>query len=221
MHPRAKPPKHAIGDETRQALIDAATDVFIDAGFRAARVQDIVAAAGVRLSAINYHFGSKEGLYFAVLQYHAETVIRTTLLIPPDPALPVEERFRFFIHGFVSRVLDPESPSRIARLLVREASNPTSALDMLFERFIRPQYGVLDDILHELFGVDTPPDSIARIAIGIVGQVIIYAALRPLITKFRPTFYGDPDKLTELAEHIADFSWAGLQALVANHRSEP
>lgn len=219
MHPRSKPPKHAIGDETRQMLIDAATGVFIESGFRAARVRDIADAAGIRLSAINYHFGSKEGLYFAVLQYHAENVIRSTPLTPPDPGLSLEERFRFFIGAFVMRVLDPESPSRIARLIVREASNPTSALDMMFERFIQPQYSVLNELIAELYGADTPPDTIARAAIGIVGQIIVYAALQPLVAKFRPTFYGNAAKLEELAQHIADFSWAGLQALAAQHRS--
>lgn len=219
MHPRSRPPKHVVGDETRQMLIDAATDVFIESGFRAARVQDIAAAAGVRLSAINYHFGSKEGLYFAVLQYHAERVIDTTPLTPSEPNASLEERFRFFVHALVMRVLDPESPSRIARLIVREASNPTTALNMMFERFIQPQYNVLNELILELFGADTPPDTIARTAIGIVGQVIVYAALQPLIAKFRPTFYGNADKLEELAQHVADFSWAGLQALAAQHRS--
>lgn len=220
MQLRLKPPKHVIGDETRQALIDAATEVFIDAGFRAARVQDIVSTAKVRLSAINYHFGGKEGLYFAVLQYHADKVIRTIPVKPPKAGMSLEARFRFFTHAFVMRVLEPESPSRIARLIVREASNPTSALDMMFERFMQPQYQVLSDMIREMFGEDISPDAIARTAIGIVGQVVVYAAMQPLAAKFRPDFYGNAKKLEELAEHVADFSWAGLQALATKYRSE-
>lgn len=216
---RAKPPKHVIGDETRQLLLDAATDVFIDVGFRAARVQDIANAAGVRLSAINYHFGSKEGLYFAVLQYHAEIVIRAKPLAPATPEqYTLEQRFRFFIHSLVSRVLDPDSPSKIARLLVREASNPTTALDMLFEHFISQQYSVLHELLLELFGDNTPSDVIAQTAVGIVGQVIVYAALQPLVSKIRPAFYGDTHQLYALTEHVADFSWAGLQSLLVKQR---
>ena len=60
------------GQQTRTALIDVATEMFLADGFKAARVADIAQQAGVRLSAINYHFGSKEGLYLAVLQHHAD-----------------------------------------------------------------------------------------------------------------------------------------------------
>jgi AcrR family transcriptional regulator len=38
-------------------------------GYQAARVQNITRSAGLGLSAINYHFGGKEGLYRAVLSH--------------------------------------------------------------------------------------------------------------------------------------------------------
>ena len=54
------------GDETRQRLIAAATEVFGRLGFEAASTRAIADAAGANLAAIPYHFGGKEGLYLAV-----------------------------------------------------------------------------------------------------------------------------------------------------------
>ena len=53
---------------TKARLLDAAAGVFARHGFRDAGVREICAAAGVNQASVNYHFGSKEGLYSAVLQ---------------------------------------------------------------------------------------------------------------------------------------------------------
>ena len=61
--------------DTRQRLIEAAAGMFVEQGFNAAKVRDIVARAGANVAAVNYHFGSKEGLYAAVIQYHSAQAI--------------------------------------------------------------------------------------------------------------------------------------------------
>ena len=88
------------GDETRLKLLQAATDVFVEQGFQAARVQTIAKHAGVRLSAINYHFGNKAGLYLATLRYHADLAISQQPLFPSE-SLSVEQQFRFMRNNFV------------------------------------------------------------------------------------------------------------------------
>ncbi|MGD8807620.1 MAG: TetR family transcriptional regulator [Chloroflexota bacterium] len=49
--------------QTRQALLDAALQVFSQQGYQAARLQDIAKAAGVTRGAIYHHFGSKAELF--------------------------------------------------------------------------------------------------------------------------------------------------------------
>ena len=97
------------GDETRLKLIAAATTVFIEQGFRSARVQQIAESAGVRLSAINYHFGGKEGLYLAVLRHHGEQAIAQQPLFS-DSQQTLQEQFRFMIHSLLLRML-PSAPA--------------------------------------------------------------------------------------------------------------
>lgn len=49
-------------DRTRTLILDAAERLYADRGFADVTLRDIVAAAGVNLAAVNYHFGSKDEL---------------------------------------------------------------------------------------------------------------------------------------------------------------
>ena len=209
------PAPNIAGEETRALLIQAATEVFLREGFRAARVKDIAEAAGVRLSAISYHFGGKEGLYLAVLQFHAALAMQHAPLPGADAGEPAAVRFRAFVRAMVVRMLDPSNPSRIASLMVREAANPTPALDVMFERFTRPQSAHLFDLLREIMGPGAPQALLARTALSIVAQSMVYVGMRPLVQKMQPDFYDRPDALDALVDHITTFSWAGVAALAA------
>ena len=49
-------------DHTRTAILTAAERLYAERGFADVTLRDIVAAAGVNLAAVNYHFGSKDEL---------------------------------------------------------------------------------------------------------------------------------------------------------------
>lgn len=53
--------------DTRERILDAGEALFAEHGFAGASVRAITAAAGTNLNAVNYHFGSKEGLFRAVV----------------------------------------------------------------------------------------------------------------------------------------------------------
>jgi len=59
------------GEATKERLLDAGERLFADGGLDGVSVRAIAAAAGVDLAMINYHFGSKEGLYRAVFHRRA------------------------------------------------------------------------------------------------------------------------------------------------------
>jgi AcrR family transcriptional regulator len=50
------------GNDTRERILDAAEALFTRHGFEATTLRMITSAAHVNLAAVNYHFGSKEGL---------------------------------------------------------------------------------------------------------------------------------------------------------------
>ena len=55
------------GNVTKDRILDAAESLFMEHGFEATSLRAITAAAGANLASVNYHFGSKEVLFQAVL----------------------------------------------------------------------------------------------------------------------------------------------------------
>src|SRR5580765_3819408 len=53
--------------DTKSKILDAAEELFMEHGFEATSLRLITTAASVNLAAVNYHFGSKEELFQAVL----------------------------------------------------------------------------------------------------------------------------------------------------------
>lgn len=72
--------RKAAGEATKERLIDAAQRLFAAHGIDGTTVREIAAAAGTDLSMTNYHFGSKEGLYRAVISRRADSINAQRLL---------------------------------------------------------------------------------------------------------------------------------------------
>lgn len=56
-----------IGDESRQRLLDAAEELFLEKGFEATTVVEIGQRAGISHGSIPWHFGNKAGILYAVV----------------------------------------------------------------------------------------------------------------------------------------------------------
>jgi len=70
------------GTDTREALVNAAREVFIEQGFDGATVRAIASRAGVDAAMVNHWFGGKEGLFGeAVLKlpFNAQEIITDLL----------------------------------------------------------------------------------------------------------------------------------------------
>ncbi|HUA78151.1 MAG TPA: TetR family transcriptional regulator, partial [Acetobacteraceae bacterium] len=63
---------HPRGEDTRLRILRAALEVFAAEGYEGASTRLLAQRAGVNLPAIQYYFGSKEGLYTAVIDQIAE-----------------------------------------------------------------------------------------------------------------------------------------------------
>src|SRR5437868_14883768 len=53
--------------DTKTRILDAAEQLFTEHGFEATSLRQLTTAAGVNLATVNYHFGTKEELFQAVL----------------------------------------------------------------------------------------------------------------------------------------------------------
>ncbi len=84
-------PIHADGRQTRQAILDAALDLFAEKGYFGTSLRDIAAVVGVRESAIYNYFKGKDALFIGLMtaahEQNAEHV--AGLLTDPAPEVRV------------------------------------------------------------------------------------------------------------------------------------
>lgn len=64
----------ARGELTREKVLDAAERLFAEHGFEGVSIRDIAREAGVSLSVVGFHGGSKDDLFLTIFQRRAETL---------------------------------------------------------------------------------------------------------------------------------------------------
>jgi AcrR family transcriptional regulator len=92
------------GVARRHAFLGAAREVFLEQGYEAASVNDVVRRAGGSLATLYAQFGNKEGLFFAVIQEQHERFMRAMTPECVDH-LPLEEGLQSIGECFVRALL--------------------------------------------------------------------------------------------------------------------
>ena len=67
-------PRRGRGDGRRQAILDAADEIFLEAGFQAASMAAIAARVGGSKGTLYNYFPSKEDLFLACVSRHCEAL---------------------------------------------------------------------------------------------------------------------------------------------------
>jgi len=197
---------------TEQRLLEAAGEVFAAHGFRAATVREICQRAGANVAAINYHFGDKEGLYFAVLKSCSEAALQK---YPPTlglgPNATSEERLHAFVRSLLFRIADKGQPSWHGKLIAHEMTEPTKALTALIDKVYGPALKQLEAIVRELLGRQAPVTVVRQCQLSVLGQCLYFHFARPAIQHIHPEQGFEPADIERLAKHITQFSLAGIR----------
>lgn len=198
-------------DNPRERLLEAAGEIFAEKGFKGATVRDIIDRAGANLAAVNYYFRDKERLYIEAVK-HAAFMEPDDVQLEWPPETPPAEKLRDVIRFQLLKFLDPNRPAWLARLIVRELTQPSGACAELVREYIEPRSKVLIGILRELMPPDTPQRKLFLTAFSIVGQCHFYCTHRPIIRLLIGEDEYQSLDPAMLAEHIAQFTLRALQA---------
>ncbi|HME81645.1 MAG TPA: CerR family C-terminal domain-containing protein [Candidatus Eremiobacteraceae bacterium] len=198
-------------DPTRTKLLAAATEVFAERGYHAATVREICLQAGANIAAINYYFHDKLGLYTEVLR-SAVGPVRETMRPILERPLPHEQNLRAAIRAMIEQLYGRDKPAVPFRLMRHELVQPTPALAQVVDDLIRPQYDRLRATIGAL--LDLPPDheTTRLCAHSVMGQSLFYPLTGPVIARLWPQLKMTPQRRSQIAEHIADFSLAYIQS---------
>jgi AcrR family transcriptional regulator len=197
---------------TKERLLDAAGEVFADKGFHAATVREICDKAQANLASINYHFGSKDKLYEAVVLHIFHYAMgKYPAVVDRDKALPPEDRLFAFVHRFLLRRLDKERPPWHAKILSREHAEPGPALQNAFKKLVRKNQEALHAIVRDLIGPAADEQDLRLCMSSVAGQCLYYHTGRPTMGQYgkHPDF--SPAGIEKLARHITEFSIAAVR----------
>ena len=182
--------------ETRANLIAAAREAFGTAGYAAASMDELTAAAGLTRGALYHHFGDKKGLFSAVIdQIDAEMTVRLSAV-----SALAEDRWTGFRDSCVAYLAMAREPE-IQRIMLRDGpavlgdpwSWPTQ------NDCIRMMARGLDELVAK--GVLTPldPEAVARLIFGATQHAAQWIAHAP-----------DPEAALKAATEAFDAMLDGL-----------
>jgi AcrR family transcriptional regulator len=175
-------------------------------------VRQICEAAGANVAAVNYHFGGKHGLYREVLDAAIAVMQQTTEQAREAGAGGTpEQKLRAYIRVFLQRV-GKGRDSWIHQVMTHEMADPTDALDQVVREVIEPRIGYMRELVGDMLHLPPEDDRVLRCVLSVQSQ--FHAAIaNPISRRLVPGFSGDPASMDTLAQHIADFSIAGIRSV--------
>ena len=193
-------------ETTRDRLLAAAREVFAELGFKGATVREICRRAEVNVAAVNYHFNGKEALFMAALEL--EPIVN--LIGTSREGGSAEMRLARFIREFMTRLLDGGCTPH-SQLIMRELLEPSPALDSIAREIMVPLHEHLAGLVREIVGDAVAPGKVRLCVFSIFGQCTYYRNAREINRHVYPELEYDADEIETTANHIAEFSLAGLQ----------
>ena len=113
-------PKNADGQRTRQAILDAALELFADKGYFGTSLRDVATAVGVRESALYNYFKSKEALFDALILAHEHSKSQRLASLAGDgPIADAHALLERLALGSIESFLDPRE-QMLFRLLMSD-----------------------------------------------------------------------------------------------------
>ncbi len=169
------------GTDTREALLNAAREVFIEQGFDGATVRAIAGRAGVDAAMVNHWFGGKEGLFGeAVLKlpFNPQDIVNILVGSPPDMVGDT------IVRTVLSRW--DASGGGVFTALIRSVASHDEAAGMLRDFFLK-------FVFKQVIGKFSPDHKELRATL-IATQIVGLGMVR-YVARFEPLASADVDTL--------------------------
>ena len=193
---------------TKEALLEAAGELFADYGFDGASTRMIAEKAGVNIAAINYHFGGKENLYLATLHAMLDkgscswTRLMDRAATLAREGASTEYALYTVLREHLTNNFGDDIPRWRAKLILRAMQEPSPVLKSLStERFI-PEIQAIVETARE-WNPELTQEEAVLWADSLLAQVIFYTLARGPILYVRGWEAYPAEFLDEAARHIA------------------
>jgi AcrR family transcriptional regulator len=205
----------ADGEATRANIIEAAGQLFAERGYADATSKAICERARTNIAAVNYYFGSRDGLYLALLrEVHKRVMSMRFLQEIADSPLPAEDKLGVFLEGLVTAIVDASSWH--TRLWARELLAPSPLLSQVMREEALPKFQVLSGIVGEITGLKPGTPALSCCVLSVLAPCLVLLVLdRRIESPIQALFQRPP---AELAAQMRVLALQGLKAVPAGGR---
>jgi AcrR family transcriptional regulator len=197
--------------------------------YDAVSTREIVAKAQTNISAISYHFGSKQGLYLATAEYLAETLrarIEPQIMavmeeVEDTDAARCLELLGELLKQLVNHLLAGGISEDAAGFIFREQHHPTEAFDILYQGLMVHIQTAVIRLVARIQGTNAEDVETILTSHALIGQVIAFCTGRPtLLRRLGKAQYSTED-LVHIGETIARLAVNALSPSPTDSGIEP
>ncbi|MGA3181868.1 MAG: CerR family C-terminal domain-containing protein [Verrucomicrobiota bacterium] len=194
----------------RRRIFESACFLFSERGLRGTHVRDICRHADVNAAALCYHFGSKEGLYEAVVSEAGRQLAAAAEDISRQlaDAIP-EERIRSTVVSLFKKL--GEEHAWITRLFARLLADPAGErpgwVGLGFERY----FLLLQADIKKLLSPQIDPETVRLHALSVISQCLFYCFARETLVEVFPHLQWPLPAPEKVAAHVSCLSIEALR----------
>jgi TetR/AcrR family transcriptional regulator len=204
---------------SRNAILDAAEEIFAENGFDGARIDAIAAASGYNKSLIFHYFDDKLGLYTAVLkridqQGNELQTIMLTSLLTDESVTSDAGKFRTFVQIVIRWIFDymVENP-RVLRMIIWEAAEGWKTIKKIASQFNTDDVEMFRQLLSKAqeAGLIRPGTDPYLMFLMAITTCMSYPIFTPYLEMaFEDEDLSSPDALVRAREMIVNFVVHGI-----------
>jgi len=167
--------------DTKQRILDTAERLFAEQGYAATSLRAIIAAAGVNLAAVHYHFHSREALLEAIILRRAGPANRERLELlerfereAGGRSVPLERVIEAFVEPAFRVARDPSRGGPVFRLMVGRLYVESDMMPGILATHFRPLLKRFGEALQRALP-ELPPDELfwrIHFALGTITQAL-------------------------------------------------
>lgn len=210
-------PSRQDGLATQRQLLEAAGEIFAEHGYAKATSKEICERAGANVAAVNYHFGSKDGLYAAVLEEaHSRIVSIETVAAAAQSRIEPRLKLRMFLSRIVGEVCKADDGGWELRVLSRELLSRSPLMAGLIQNQIAPKAKFVRSIIAEIMQLPVDDPAVSRALINLMGPILMLVITeRSLQKQVVPQLDLEPQAMTE---HMVTYALAGMEAVAKERK---